>query len=162
MIAVRTINIGDDGRVAEGDYALLEGWWKVRAREAPPRNILPTLGVMASSSSNHQSSIPNPQSPPLAAAFAYLDATGSGVAWVGWMITDPAAPKALAGRAMLRALDFLEKECRRLGYWLGWATVADASFIRFLEARGYTRTDEGLCHLFKTLPDADMPSSNIQ
>ncbi len=154
MTTLRTIHIADDGRIAPQDYAILERWWKARAKEAPPRNILPTLGVIVSSSpapsSNPQPSIAAQQ--PLAAAFAYLDATGSGVAWIGWMITDPAAPKAAAGRAMLRALDFLEKECRRLNYWLGWATVADPSFIRFLEHRGYTRTDEGLCHLFKPLP----------
>lgn len=145
MTSLRMINLAEDGRICEADYGLMAGWWRVRAREAPPRNILPRLGVIASYGTGK----------PVAAAFAYLDAGGSGAAWLGWMITDPAAPKATAGRAMVHALDFLEKECRRLGYWLGWATVNDASFIRFLERRGYTRTDEGLCHLFKTLPQAE-------
>lgn len=141
MITLRMIALGEDERICEAEYELVARWWRARVREAPPRNILPRLGVIACYG----------QGVPVAAAFAYLDAAGSGTAWLGWMITDPAAPKALAGRAMMRALDFLEKECRRLGYWLGWATVNEPSFIRFLERRGYARTDEGLCHLFKTL-----------
>ncbi|WAC18835.1 hypothetical protein OVA24_16515 [Luteolibacter sp. SL250] len=143
MISLRMIDLADDGRISAADYRVMEKWWRVRAREAPPRNILPRLGVIASYGPGV----------PVAAAFAYLDAAGSGTAWLGWMVTDPSAPKATAGRAMMRALEFLEKECRRLDYWLGWATVNDPSFIRFLERRGYTRTDEGLCHLFKELPD---------
>ena len=166
MITIRPIERAEDGRISEADYAIVSSWWKIRAKESPPRAILPTLGVIAEygrigecglrnadcdEETNPQSAIANPLSTPVAAAFAYLDATGSGVAWLGWMITDPHAPKNRAGRGLLRALDFLDKECLALDYWLSWATISDPDFIRFMQRRGYTPTDRGLCHLFKPL-----------
>jgi len=145
MITIRPIERSEeDNRISEADYAIVSKWWRTRAKEAPPRGILPTLGVIAEHSDGDIVV-------PVAAAFAYLDATGSGVAWLGWMITDPDARKNLAGRGLLRALDFLDKECVALDYWLSWATISDPDFIRFMERRGYTPTDRGLCHMFKGL-----------
>jgi hypothetical protein len=144
MITIRPIERAEDGRISEADYAIVSKWWRIRAKESPPRTILPTLGVIAEHGDGDVVK-------PVAAAFAYLDATGSGVAWLGWMITDPNAPKNRAGRGLLRALDFLDKECLALDYWLSWATISDPDFIRFMQRRGYTPTDRGLCHLFKPL-----------
>lgn len=145
MITIRPIERSEvDDRISEADYLMVSKWWRVRAKEAPPRGILPTLGVIAEHRDGEMVEA-------VAAAFAYLDATGSGVAWLGWMITNPDAPKGRAGRGLLRALDFLDKECVALDYWLSWATVADPDLIRFMERRGYTPTDRGLCHLFKGL-----------
>ena len=147
MITIRPIERSEeDNRISEADYAVISKWWRVRAKEVPPRGILPTLGVIAEFRDGEVNK-------PVAAAFAYLDATGSGVAWLGWMITDPDARKNLAGRGLLRALDFLDKECVALDYWLSWATISDPDFIRFMERRGYTPTDRGLCHMFKGLRD---------
>ncbi len=144
MIRLRIIDKEEDGRISHADYAHLAAWWRARAPQAPAREILPTLGVIAEFNGR-----------PISAAFAYLDATGSGVAWLGWMATDPQAPKIRAGLALNRAIEFLQDECGRLNYWLMWATVADPSFIRFLGNRGYTATDRGLCHLFKSIPPAE-------
>lgn len=149
MIRVRPIFLDPvDGRIAHDDYATISAWWRARGANPPARNILPTLGIIAESAGC-----------PLAATFAYLDATGSGVAWTGWMISDPSSPPASAGRAMFRATEFLEQECQRLGYWIAWATVANPSLIQFLEHRRYTPTDTGLCHLFKPIAGSPLASS---
>jgi hypothetical protein len=141
MIHLRTIEIAEDGRISENDYSVIEKWWKARASEAPPRNILPTLGVIAS----HEDT-------PLAAAFAYLDATGSGVALLAWMITDPDAHTQRVGRALKKSIDFLHLECARLNYWLAWSTIANPSLVSYLEHDGYQSAESGLTHLFKPLP----------
>jgi hypothetical protein len=140
MIRVRTIALGGDGRISEDDHGIISRWWVARGSDAPPRYLLPTLGVIIEA-----------DGVPIASAFCYLDATGSGVAWLGWMITDPAAPALMAGRAMKTAVEFLEKEAARLGYWLMWATVEKESFVRFFERRDYEKGDTGLCHLFHPL-----------
>ena len=141
MISLRTIDIGTDGRITEADYSILAKWWARRASEAPPRNILPTLGVIAS----HDDT-------PLASAFAYLDATGSGVALLAWMITDPDAHTQRVGRALKKSIDFLHLECARLNYWLAWSTVANPSLVSYLQRDGYNAAESNLTHLFKPLP----------
>ncbi len=140
---IRVIHKAADGRIDHPEYDRLAEWWKKRGAAPPPRNILPTLGVVASR---------NPEGPLAAAAFAYLDATGSGVAWLGWMVTDPDAPPIAAGRALHEAIAFLEREASALGYWLMWSTVAKPSFIKLFQSRDYVATDHGLCHLFRPLP----------
>ena len=144
MLTLRTIDKEADGRISHADYAHLCAWWKARAPRAPEREVLPTLGIIAEFNGR-----------PIAVAFAYLDATGSGVAWLGWMATDPQAPKIRAGLALHRALEFLQEECGRLNYWLMWATLGDSSFIRFMENRGYTAAERHLCHLFKCIDPAE-------
>jgi len=142
MITLRTIAIDPhDGRITAADYALVEKWWKSRASEAPPRNVLPTLGVISS----HRDT-------PMAAVFAYLDATGSGIALPAWHITDPNAHPRHAGRSLKKAIDFLHAECARLNYWLAWTTVANPSLISYLEVTGYQAAESGLTHLFRPLP----------
>ena len=138
---IRKIHIGEDKRITLEDYELLRPWWEQRGGAAPPREILPTLGIIKETSDGT----------PLACGFLYLDATGSGVAWLSWMATNPEQSAQVAGRALLGALRFLEAEAKALDYWVATATLADPGFVSLMNRRGYVTGDTGLCHLFKPL-----------
>lgn len=142
MTTIRTIQIDPtDGRIDPTEYATLAKWWTARAGQAPPRTILPTLGAISS----HYDS-------PIAAAFAYLDATGSGVAIIAWHITDPAAHPRHAGRGLKHAIRFLEDECARLNYWLAWTATSSPSLASYLQATDYQKAEDNITHLFRPLP----------
>jgi hypothetical protein len=142
MTTIQTIAIDPaDGRIDPGQYATLKNWWLARAGQAPPRPVLPTLGVI---SSHHDT--------PMAACFAYLDATGSGIAILAWHITDPAAHPRHAGRALKHAIRFLEDECARLNYWLAWTATSSPSLASYLAFTGYHKAEQNITHLFRALP----------
>jgi hypothetical protein len=127
------------GRISDDDYALICSFWKGRG-SPPPRNLLPTLGVLVDE---------------MACGFLYLDATGSGVAVMAWTATDPAAPHIERGHAMLEVIGFLEKEATALGYHTVMTTHCHPSFIRLFTRRGYASGDSGLVQLFKSLDGVD-------
>lgn len=125
-----------DGRISPADHATLASWFEMRGGTPPPRTILPTLGVFSSG---------------IAAAFLYLDATGSGLAFLAWSATDPAARPLARARALLQCWDFLEQEARDLGCHTLLFSPQRAGLARHLSTRGYHRADEAVCHMFKPL-----------
>lgn len=125
----------EDGRISQADYDLICGFWVGRG-SPPPRNILPTLGVIADE---------------MACGFLYLDASGSGVAVMAWTATNPSAAVLARGRAMIYVLDFLESEAGSLGYHTVMSTHQHLSFHRLFKRRGYASGDSGLVQLFKSL-----------
>jgi hypothetical protein len=82
-------------------------------------------------------------------AFAYLDATGSGMAQIGWKTTDPALPARRSLRALDVAHDFLESELQRLGYWAAHGFFAAPALSRHLARRGYAPMESGLTYVLK-------------
>lgn len=145
MIHLRTITLAGDGRITPEDHHLIAAMWKTHHADPPPRTILPTLGAIAL----------NPA--PIASAFLYLDATGSGLALLSWCVADMTQPAITRGRAIHHLLTFLEAEARRLNYWTLWTTIAHPALIRHLTKRGYIPTETHLTHLFKTLPAIQSP-----
>ena len=71
MISIRSIELADDGRVSPAEFSLVSPWWEARGGESPTREMLPGCGAVAEWNGQ-----------PIACAFMYLDATGSGVAWL--------------------------------------------------------------------------------
>jgi|GEM_PF-2135568 len=136
---IRTITREPDGRISLDDYARICGFWQGRG-SPPPRNVLPTLGVLGDD---------------MACGFLYLDATGSGVAVMAWTATDPTASAIARGHAMLDVIEFLENEAAALNYHTVMCTHCHASFIRLFTRRGYASGDSGLVQLFKSLPAPD-------
>ena len=130
----------EDARISHADFQTVSPWWKARGGESPSREMLPTLGVIAS----HHGQ-------PLACCFAYLDATGSGVSQLAWMATNPAYAAIQRGRALNYLLDFLVPHIRELGYWLINATYHHPSIARKLRAHGFVTGDTGLVHQFLNL-----------
>lgn len=140
MIALRTIDLDLDGRIARSDYEMIAPWWCSRGGEAPTRETLPTLGAIALWNDK-----------PIATAFMYLDATGSGVAWLAWLATCPHTSAHRVGRAMKHLFDFLTAEATRLNYWLVNATFHHPSLVSILKRLGFRTGDTGMTQLFKKL-----------
>jgi hypothetical protein len=88
---------------------------------------------------------------PVAVCFMYLDATGSGVAWLAWLATRPRAGKVLAGQAINHLVGFLLGEAKRLNYWLVSAVYHHRSVVTMLRGMGFLTADTGMTQLFKPL-----------
>ena len=140
MLSLRPITLATDGRISPADYELVSPWWQARGGDAPSREMLPTLGAVAS----HDGC-------PLACAFMYLDATGSGVAWLAWVATCPCSNKHRVGRALSNVVKFLVEHAKELNYWLITATYHHPSLVSLLKQVGFIKGDTGMTQLFKKI-----------
>lgn len=140
MHRLRAIHTGDDGRITPEDYELVRPWWEARGGEAPSREMLPTFGALAL----HHGQ-------PIACAFAYLDATGSGVAMLAWLAACPGTSAHVTGRGMLHLFNFIERHCESLNYWLLMATYHRPSVVSTLKRLGFRPADTGMVQLFKKI-----------
>lgn len=140
MLTLAPIPTDPDGKVARATYAEIFPWWTDRGGEAPTRETLPTCGVIVSDRAR-----------PIACAFLYLDATGSGVAWLAWLATRPGASAHRAGRAIHHALRFLAAHARSLNYWQMFASYHHPSLISTLKRHGFKVGDTGMTQLFTTI-----------
>lgn len=137
---IRAIKKADDGRIDPDDYQIVSEWWEARNAAVPPRNLLPTLGIILEI-----------DTAPAACGFLYLDATGSGIAQLGWTATAPDLSPRRALRYLEEVITFLENEAKAQGYWLIQATFAAGALSRYMERRRYREGDTNLSHLFKVL-----------
>ena len=140
MLQTRPILLDASGRVAAGEYALFAGWWNSRHGSPPALEMLPGCGVVVEEADG-----------PVAVAFMYLDATGSGVAWLGWMASDPLAGAATACNAVELAVQFLEDHARALNYWLVVASYNRPSLVAAMVRAGFQAGETNFTHLFKPL-----------
>jgi hypothetical protein len=140
MHRLRSIHHAADGRITEEDYELISPWWQARGGDAPARELLPTCGAISEYDGK-----------PIACAFAYLDATGSGVAMLAWMAACPGTSAHKTGRAMLHLLRFMEDHCERLNYGVLMASYGKPSIISTLKRLGFQTGDTGMTQLFKEL-----------
>lgn len=131
-----------DGRIAQEDYLAIAAWWPAHGADMPPpRLILPTCGAIATDSTEK----------PIACSFLYLDATGSGAAWLAWTATAPHTPPRLAYHALTSLITFLTDHARSLNYWVIGATFAPRGLIRLCQSVGFSSGDTQLTHLYKPL-----------
>jgi len=145
MLRLRLIHTQEGTpRISEADHALILPWWTSRGGAGPSRTVLPGLGVIAE--------LPRPGDNPWAVAcgFCYLDATGSGMAMLGWLATNPEAMTGTAGRALLEVVRFLENHAQSLNYG-GMMGSFSPELARSLARRGYTHGDTGHTQIFKQL-----------
>lgn len=138
--AVQPIPRDEDGRVCRHVFSWVLDWWQARGSQSPKREMLPGCGVIAQY--NQQ---------PLAAGWLYLDATGSGMGWLAWLVSNPDAPPLRAGRALRLVMEFLAEHAQSLGYHTLVSTYQQPSLVRLCQRLGFHAGDRGLTHLFKPL-----------
>ncbi len=141
--SIRPIGIDPDtGRITAADYEAVSPWWIGHgAAAAPPLAILPTAGAIAE----------DPDGNPIACSFLYLDATGSGAAWLSWTATAPGTPGRLSMAALSSLFTFLADHARSLNYWVIGATFAPPGLVRLCQSLGFHTGDRELTHLYKPL-----------
>lgn len=88
----------------EKDYAMVEEWHGCHGTTAPPKAILPRLGVVAVAEGRDH-----------AALWLYMD-NSVGVCFPEHAVTRPGLGMREARESLLQALDFLKKEASVLGY----------------------------------------------
>ena len=140
MFTVRPIARECDGRVSRQEFSLVSPWWEARGGESPTREMLPGCGAVAEWNGQ-----------PMACAFMYLDATGSGVAWLAWLASKPGSPGKRVARAFKHLFEFLTNFAREMNYWLVNATYHHPSLVSLLKRQGFQTGDVGMVQLFKTL-----------
>lgn len=140
VLSVRPIQSSADKRISPEDYALVSPWWEARGGEAPTREMLPCCGAICERNGQ-----------PIACAFMYLDATGSGVAWLSWLASRPGTSGHHVARAFKHLLEYLTRFAREMNYWLVNATYHHPSLISLCKREGFKVGDVGMVQLFKTL-----------
>ncbi len=138
--SIRPIPREADGRACHQVFSWVCPWWQARGSQPPPRQVLPGCGATA-----------HYHDEPIAAAWLYLDATGSGMGWLAWLIGNPSAPPLRVGRALHLAIDFLAEHAHALGYHTLVSTYQQPSLVRWFQRRGWQTGERQLVHLFKSL-----------
>lgn len=140
MLSLRTIGLDDSGRVNQADFSVVSGWFRARGGGAPAREMLPTCGAVAEFDGQ-----------PAGIGFLYLDATGSGVAWLAWLATNPGLPRIQAGKAAMHLINFLCELAKGMNYWLVMAAYNTPSLNRLLSRKGFATGDRGATLQFKPI-----------
>ena len=140
MFTLIPIALGSDGRVCPTVFSEFYPWWQARGGDAPTREMLPGCGLAVA----HQGK-------PVAVAFMYLDATGSGMAWLAWLATCPHTNAHTTGRALRYALRHLVEHAASLNYWCIAATYHHPALIKTLKRLGFKTGDRGMTQLFITI-----------
>jgi len=140
MFSLRPVEKDNDGRVSAEVFSRVFPWWTARSGNSPPREILPGCGFIASINDT-----------PVAVAFMYLDATGSGVAMLGWMATNPEHAPSPALAALILCIHALEEHARELNYWTVMAVFNNPTILAILRSEGYRRGEDATTQLFKPL-----------
>lgn len=138
--SVRPIARSADGRVCPAEFSRFSQWVQARGGESPSREMLPGCGAVV----EHHGQ-------PLACAFLYLDATGSGVAWLAWLATCPATSPHRNGRALRHLIAYLTGLAKSLDYWLVCATYHHPGLLKLLKRQDFSVGDTGMTQLFKTI-----------
>lgn len=117
-------------------YPLVAEWWTGHGFPAIPRRRLPHVSVMHAGG---------------AFGCLYMDNGGTGVAMMEWLVTDPQAAPRAAARALCDVVEFVKETARAHDYDMILTTCRQPSLARLLERVGFTRSDEGMIHLFANL-----------
>lgn len=103
----------------------VQRWWRGHGVTGVPLNWLPPLGSVAT----------GPEGEPLAACWLYL--TGTPVAWIEQLVSNPEAPKRMRARALDAVVEDLLWTADRLGCRVVMAATASLSVIRRGRRHGF-------------------------
>lgn len=120
------------------DYPMLVAWWEAHGWPAVPRERLPKLGAIISIRDTDT-----------AAAFCFMDNSGTGVAMVEWIVSNPeASPKAVFSgiQTVVKWLMWRAAE-PDLRFTFFLSTCRQPALARVLERCGFAITDTNVIHL---------------
>ncbi len=112
------------------DYATLACWWEAHGWPAIEPKMLPTTGVIADEK---------------AAGFLYQ--TDSKVAWMEWIVADPAASDR--GPAIDAVISSLSEIAADMGFELILTSVKHPGLIQRYINNGFTKGDESMTNLHR-------------
>ena len=83
----------------EADYPMFEAWWHAHKATPPARAILPAAGILVSAHGE-----------PAIAAWVYQD-NSSGVAFLGWFVSNPCGAPITISRSLQVMLTAIDEFC---------------------------------------------------
>ena len=126
----------------EADYSKVSAWWQEHGWSPVPVQFLPKLGIV-SFNSRHD----------CAAAWLYMDNSGSGICMLEWMVTNPEIPARDALLGIKAVTEFITSAAKEMGYTFMFTTCKQESLAKVHEKHGFQRTDSGMIHFYKSLQE---------
>ena len=122
----------------ETDHPLLASWWNGHGWPTIPAERLPMLGAIATVKGKDA-----------AAAFCFMDNSGSGVAMLEWIVTDPGASPRSSAAGIKAVVEWIMWRAGepdlRFNFFL--TTCRQPSLAKLMERCGYQVTDRDVIHL---------------
>jgi hypothetical protein len=120
------------------DYPIVSAWWNAHNWSGVPANRLPALGAIAQM-----------KGVDCAAAWIYMDNSGTGVAMVEWIVTNPESPPRSTVACIRAVVEWLmwrvSEPDLRFDFFL--TTCRQPSLARVLEKCGFKISDANMIHL---------------
>lgn len=118
----------------DNDYAELANWWTEYGWSPIPASLLPASGLIV---------------PGLAAGFVYL--SNSSLAWIEWVVGNPAAPSADRDAALEILIPALMEQAKAAGAEMAVLATKHKKLIGRLESHGFQASDTDMTHLVRRL-----------
>jgi hypothetical protein len=87
--------------------------------------------------------------PDTAAGFLYR--TDSAIAWIEWIVANPAAPKLQRSEALNLIISSLTEAARTMGFKAIFTSAHHPGLIGRFKEHGFTETDSAVTHLIRSL-----------
>lgn len=125
---------------ATADFPVIKKWFEGHSGKAVSEAVLPKCGVI----------VEDDGGAPLAAAWIYQD-NSVGVAWLAWIVTNPAISVRTAPAALEYLLDSAEAICREFNYGLLFTMTDRPALGRWLKKQGFEANHSGMSQYFKVI-----------
>lgn len=126
---------GDDA----GMHTCFSGWWLGHGTQVVPVDVLPKCGVLVVDDTG-----------PLAVAWLYMD-NSVGVAWLGWVTTNPAITPWKATAALHVLLGAAEVVAKGMDYGCLFTMTDRPGLSRWLVREGFSANHAGMTQFFKLI-----------
>lgn len=125
---------------AEAQYEMIASWWEHHRMQALPAALLPPLGHVVCF-----------EGKPVAACWAYMDNGGTGVALLGWIVSNPDAPNRVVYTSLAELVQFTLDRLKALNYRAVFCSLNVPGLVKMFESMGFVAGDTGSTHLIKPL-----------
>ena len=126
---------GDDAAL----YETIRPWWQGRDMAVLPVGMLSPCGVLVEADEL-----------PVAAVWIYFTCN-TGIAWVEFLVTNPACSAVQAAKGIKVLLGAVDEVAKALGYEVLFTMTEKGSLLRTLKRSGYIENHSGVTQLVKRL-----------
>lgn len=125
---------------APSDYATVAAWWQGHNQPAVPQGVLPPCGFV----------MEEPGGRLLCAAWLY-QAEGVSVAWLAWLVSNPAMTPIEAENALDGLVCASQVLARDMGATVLFTMTERHGLGALLQRRGFVPNHRGMTQFFRTL-----------
>jgi hypothetical protein len=112
------------------DYDIIEGWWEGHGGQAPDPHLFSNCGRICDG---------------LAASWLYI--SNSSIAFIGWPVTNPKAPKRTAMKAIRRILEDQRDLANASGASVVFVYTNSPALLKLLDRLGFQVGDRNVTNM---------------